>query len=176
MSSWVWWTVMLLTLAYLLLGVFSIGVGASFKQACREQEWSPIHLCVFGSIIVIKVILITFWARLKLRIGDSWVQPTLMFAVPFIFFGLVTLIAVIVGGVWLVQERIQSCNGEPVCSSTLQVFSAVIFALINIPFLVLLYVTAVILILAIIFLAATSYHYFYKDVDATEVVTCDDNL
>ncbi|XP_050724236.1 uncharacterized protein LOC127002390 [Eriocheir sinensis] len=167
--SWQEWVILLVLVGYTLLAIVSLALGSVFLGMCSDDVWEPLWLIVHGVVT-----LVTFSTALCCCLFPNWVEiswsrSNFTVFLPLLILGLIEVLWIAYGNSQAIRYLVLSCPTNGICNGGLQVFTLVLLALLDLPFLVLTYVGIIFFILITILLIISGcYVCCHKDNDDEE--------
>ncbi|XP_042210829.1 uncharacterized protein LOC121858452 [Homarus americanus] len=160
--SWQEWVGVICVVLYVLLAIASIVMGSLYLRPCNDLEWISIWLIVFGTVMLVTVMKVCWYLIFPKWIAISWPPASIVIFTPVVALIIFQFAWIGVGNVWLVERR-SFCPGDS-CNISLHIFSLAVIVLLDLPFLVLVYVATIFVVLMLILLLVTSCYYCCKKV------------
>ncbi|XP_063873653.1 uncharacterized protein LOC135107575 [Scylla paramamosain] len=145
--SWQEWIIIIALICYTLLAVTAIALGSAFINICDPDLWVPYWLIVHGAVTLVIFCSVLCCLVYPGWVTISWDRTQFAAFLPVLIFGLFQLIWLTFGNVRAAEYRINSCPVGDICNDGLHVFTLVLIFLLDLPFLVIIYVGIVLFIL-----------------------------
>ncbi|XP_063872955.1 uncharacterized protein LOC135107218 isoform X2 [Scylla paramamosain] len=163
-----WCIAVVVTIAFLIVSVIAIAVGATYLQDCYYEEWGAIWLIVYGVSKIAITIFAFFWIRYRKEASEMWGSHACYLLLPFLVFYFLQL--AVLGSVKprLFDIREENCNGIAACSDVLQVTMIVIISIFLFSAVVTFYYGVIFFFVVLFFFVVTMSYYCSGDSEGDE--------